>query len=238
MNEISSSKGNLNPLKVRARNWPTEDGLRRLQSAARERNGECLITIYTGPQGRYRFRCAEGHEWEQTAAKTLQGSWCKVCVSIERRTPIGVMHAIAASRGGRCLSLETQAASVRLTWECQLEHVWQASPIWIRQGAWCPECAALERKALRAKQVRDAKPQPRARPHAGESSMHPALTRLHGYAARHGWRCLAQAWAGYYARYEFECANGHRQERAASQFMFGKHHRPRCTQCEAHETDG
>jgi hypothetical protein len=233
MNDVSSSEGNLNLERRRARRALLQDGLQHLQSVARERNGECLDTAYSGPQSYYKFRCAEGHEWEQTAAKTFQGNWCKTCVRLERQTPLGVMHAIAASRGGRCLSVETQTAKGILTWKCRLGHVWEARPVSIRHGAWCPECAALERQKLRANHVRDAALQSRARAAAADPSLHPALARLREYASRLGWRCLAQAWSGYYTHYEFECANGHRQMRAGAQFLFGKRHRPRCAQCES-----
>lgn len=237
MNEVLSSDNNPNLMMRRALNALHQDGLQRLQSAARERHGECLDTAYTGPQSYYKFRCAEGHEWEQTATRTLQGNWCKACVRIERQTPLGVMHAIAASRNGRCLSLETQTEKVKLTWECQSGHVWQARPESIRHGAWCPECAARERRKLRADQALHAKLQRRVRASAAQSSLHPAMVRLHDYASKLGWRCLAQAWSGYYTHYDFECENGHREKRAASQFMFGKRHRPRCAQCEVTEHD-
>ncbi|WP_235012137.1 zinc-ribbon domain-containing protein [Caballeronia catudaia] len=123
-----------------------KDGLQRLQEAARQRNGECLSTVYDGSQKQYAFRCAQGHEWTTSAARIWQGTWCKRCADLGRRTlTIERLREIAKSRGGECLSTEVNHSSEKLEWKCHLAHVWKALPHNINKGRWCPNCAVLER---------------------------------------------------------------------------------------------
>ncbi|SAK80992.1 hypothetical protein AWB75_05051 [Caballeronia catudaia] len=130
------------------------DGLARLREAARQRKGECLSSDYTGSYERYRFRCEVGHEWTSSASAIWQGLWCKRCGNLARRTPIETLQAIAAERGGQCLSSESIGNKVKHTWQCHLGHVWQATPSNVKQGRWCPNCANLERSKQRAKRER------------------------------------------------------------------------------------
>ncbi|MCE4545103.1 MULTISPECIES: hypothetical protein [unclassified Caballeronia] len=73
---------------------------------------------------------------------------------------------------------------------------------------------------------------PDASQRIGVAETHPSLAKLHQRAAELGWRCLSQEWAGYTARYNFECANGHRFERHAATVFY---HQPGCPGCEADE---
>ncbi|MFM0326936.1 hypothetical protein, partial [Caballeronia glebae] len=121
------------------------DGMLKLQEAARRQHGECLTTVYAGACARYAFRCAQGHEWMAMAKRIWEGSWCRQCAMIAQREPIENLRALAASRGGKCLSTETVATGCKLTWECHRGHVWQATPAAVKQKSWCPNCARLNR---------------------------------------------------------------------------------------------
>ena len=59
------------------------------------------------------------------------------------------MQALAATRGGLCLSTEYHGKGVKLTWQCHRGHVWETRPLNVRAGNWCPQCAILDR--VRAK---------------------------------------------------------------------------------------
>ena len=55
------------------------------------------------------------------------------------------MVAIAASRGGCCLSQTYTSARLPLLWRCAQGHEWSATPANIRNhGSWCPTCAGLK----------------------------------------------------------------------------------------------
>ncbi|AQH01655.1 hypothetical protein A9R05_22975 [Burkholderia sp. KK1] len=123
-----------------------DDGLERLQEAARQQGGKSLATEYTGSHDRYRFRCAAGHEWTQLAAQIWLGHWCGRCVKIAQCTPIEASRALAESRGGKCLSPQTEEAGVKLTWECHRGHVWQTTPAILLPCTTIPESRRSDRQ--------------------------------------------------------------------------------------------
>jgi len=49
---------------------------------------------------------------------------------------------MARIRGGECLSSAYSDAETKLRWRCAFDHEWDATPVLIRAGHWCPECAA------------------------------------------------------------------------------------------------
>ncbi len=130
------------------------DGLQRLQEAARKQGGKCLATEYTGAPKKYGFRCARGHEWEAVASQIWLGHWCPVCARSKPRLTIDDLQAVAASRGGRCLSEAYLGKCVKHMWECHRGHVWATLAQTVRAGKWCPLCANLERSKKRIKRLK------------------------------------------------------------------------------------
>lgn len=53
------------------------------------------------------------------------------------------LYAVAAERGGKCLSTEYLGAHAAHDWECAKGHQWTASWNNIQKGSWCPTCARL-----------------------------------------------------------------------------------------------
>ncbi|WJN78176.1 hypothetical protein OH687_15205 [Burkholderia anthina] len=120
------------------------NGLQRLQAAAALRGGQLLSTEYHVTNSKYRFRCARGHEWTTWGHLVLGGAWCRHCANLAKRRTIEDMQAIAAERGGRCLSTEYHGNRVKLTWQCAHGHVWDSMPnTVVNRGAWCPNCFRL-----------------------------------------------------------------------------------------------
>ncbi|MCA8355095.1 helix-turn-helix transcriptional regulator [Burkholderia cepacia] len=60
------------------------DGMKRLRAVARNRGGKCLSATYTKLSDRYRFRCAEGHEWETVGYEVTRGAWCRKCANARK----------------------------------------------------------------------------------------------------------------------------------------------------------
>ena len=129
----------------RSLNSRDPEGLARLQAAAVAKGGVCLSEVYTNQRARYRFRCALGHEWETMGNCVVSGSWCIFCADAAHRLDITHFQAIAAERGGECLSPVYRDRFTKLTWMCHKGHVWQALGNKIKQGTWCPECAHANR---------------------------------------------------------------------------------------------
>ncbi|WP_254700420.1 hypothetical protein [Trinickia violacea] len=120
------------------------DGLARLKAVAAAHDGQCLDDVYIGRASKYRFRCANGHEWTTYGHLVLAGTWCRLCANRRRMPTIERMQQIAQGRGGRCLSEEYLGNKIKLTWECSRGHVWRSAPNTVANcGAWCPSCARL-----------------------------------------------------------------------------------------------
>ena len=56
-----------------------KNGLAIMQELAHSRGGECLSTEYINGKSKYRWRCADGHEWEASAQKVRTETWCPIC---------------------------------------------------------------------------------------------------------------------------------------------------------------
>src|SRR5438128_11201609 len=89
--------------------------LARMQEAAAKLGGECLSTEYKDLRTPMRWRCAQGHEWEAQGQNVRRGKWCLRCSGKMRRT-LQEMRALAASRGGLCLSPAYTNMSTKLMW--------------------------------------------------------------------------------------------------------------------------
>ena len=72
------------------------------------------------------------------------GSWCPRCAIAKRQTSLTIvkMHEIAAERGGECLSFTYASAHDKLEFRCARGHVWSATAWNVKNGSWCPKCAA------------------------------------------------------------------------------------------------
>jgi hypothetical protein len=116
-----------------------------MQNAAAMLGGECLSTEYVSVRTTMRWRCALGHEWEAQAQNVRRGKWCLRCSGKMRKT-IEDMHAMAASRGGACLSHTYKNMGTKLRWRCGEGHSWKARPHLVSLGQWCPRCANESRR--------------------------------------------------------------------------------------------
>ena len=114
----------------------------RILAAAHE--GRCLSAVYKNARTKLFWQCRAGHRWWTTPEHVQSGSWCPQCWASRRghsrRLELSEMQSIAASRGGRCLSVEYVNARVDLLWQCKDGHRWEATPDTIKSGHWCSVC--------------------------------------------------------------------------------------------------
>lgn len=111
---------------------------------AEEQGGACLSPRVRGNNPRFHWRCAAGHVFTGTAYMVARGTWCPICAG--RRLGIEEMRAMAAARGGRCISRKFVDATTKLHWECHKGHRWWADAGALRyRDAWCPRCAEESR---------------------------------------------------------------------------------------------
>jgi len=125
--------------------------LQEMQTLAAHRGGECLSDRYISNETKLRWKCAAGHEWEAAPGLVKAGRWCPHCAHVARLS-LHAMVAIAALRGGRCLSTEYINVETPLSWKCEAGHQWTAIPASIRSGKWCPFCVHSQRLGLKAMQ--------------------------------------------------------------------------------------
>lgn len=117
-----------------------------MQRLAEGNGGECLSDTYHNSNTKLKWQCAEGHVWHTTPNNVSSGNWCPKCgrqVGAEKRKHnMEVIHSLAQSRGGRCLSSEYKNNRTKLLWECEKGHSWETSFDSVKSGNWCPYCSS------------------------------------------------------------------------------------------------
>jgi hypothetical protein len=59
---------------------------------------------------------------------------------------IADMREMARHRGGKCLSERYITLKTKMVWQCEKGHIWEARPLNIRKGNWCPICARVSQR--------------------------------------------------------------------------------------------
>jgi len=112
-----------------------------MQAFAAERGGKCLSEAYINGNTPLHWQCAAGHRFTAIWRIVKIGRWCGDCRVIRPRKTIEHMHALAASRGGECLSGAYLGHHKPLRWRCAKGHEWSTMPSCLVAGGWCPDCA-------------------------------------------------------------------------------------------------
>lgn len=178
------------------------DGMKRLRAAARDRGGKCLSTTYTKLADRYRFRCAEGHEWETVGYEVTRGAWCRECgnlqksIAYRRADGLQVMQAHASERGGICLAAEYIGNDAYYRFRCGHGHEWDAQGAKIFRGSWCPKCQ-------------------------NQGNVYD-ISDMRRLAKAHGGRCLSRTYKNAATKLEWACAHGHRWSAVPGAIVAGR----------------
>ena len=129
--------------------------LEEIQRDAGRFGGRCVSQSYVDSLTLMEWECAAGHRWRAVAHAIRQGHWCKRCADARLRHSADLVHALAASRGGKCLAERYTNSQTKLEWQCARGHRWQSSLNSVKQGSWCGECRRAHRAASR--EMRQAK---------------------------------------------------------------------------------
>jgi hypothetical protein len=166
--------------------------LQTMQRIAREHGGMCLSTRYINNHSPLRWECKRLHRWNATPANVKggnkkRGTWCLECYNLRRkfraRDSIESMEKLARRHGGCCLSKEYRNSKSKLLWQCEKRHSWQAVPVSVRRGSWCPVCARNQKLTL---------------------------VEFHSLAASKGGKCIADRYINNDTPLPWQCALGHR----------------------------
>jgi hypothetical protein len=116
---------------------PTER-LAYYKALALSKGGRCHSTAYRSWAAHMEWECAQGHRWTASPGPIKgRGVWCPHCA---HKAPLDLeeMHRTAARSGGKCLAQVYLGNHVKLIWQCEKGHLWEAAPSHIRSGRWCP----------------------------------------------------------------------------------------------------
>jgi len=148
--------------------------------------GSCLSRSFAGMVRKLQWRCAKGHVWRAVPKSIQRGTWCPTCAREQRNTKYSIsdFQRIAKQRGGGCHSSEYKGSNSKLCWECSKGHRWQALPLSVKRGHWCPYCQGF----------------------------HVSLRDMRQLAKQRGGTCLSSKYTNARIKLLWECANGHRWE--------------------------
>ena len=158
------------------------------------KGGRCMETEYLGSGARYRFVCAQGHEWTANPLRLRsRDSWCPHCaINHQRRffvDGLEKLQSLAAQKGGQCLSDAYKGTKVHYCMQCAQGHQWQATGLVLLGGSWCARCADQEKGKKRR--------------------LVDGLERVQQAAHAKGGVCLTPAYLGAHENYQFRCSRGH-----------------------------
>ncbi len=108
------------------------------------------------------------------------------------------MCALAATRGGLCLSSEYESVVKKLKWRCAEGHEWSAPPTTILGRSWCRECAIKNPKKRGT------------------------IADMHKVAAKFGGRCISKEYLGSTGKLIWRCKANHEWLAPPSQVKFGE----------------
>ena len=193
--EVRCGKGHAwmaTPDRIRSGQWcprcagklPKDEMLEQLRKVAADRGGVCLSDQYVNSTTKLRWRCSEGHEWDATPSGVKTGTWCPQCAGKKKGT-IEEMTALAAARGGRCLSSEYKNRNTKLQWECSKGHRWEATPGSVVGGSWCRRCAGMQPGSIE---------------------------EMRKIAKKRGGKCLSKEYHNKKSKLLWECSEGHHWE--------------------------
>jgi hypothetical protein len=115
------------------------------------------------------------------------------------------MRAVAAHRGGECLSDFYINNNTRLRWRCSKGHEWEAVPNSIKSGSWCSICGDAEAARKRAYTIEE----------------------MRAFATKRGGECLSLTYQNSKSRLRWRCVKGHEWETQGSVIVAG-HWCPKC----------
>ena len=97
------------------------------------------------------------------------------------------MKKIAEERGGKCLSSKYISSFVKLTWQCDKGHTWDAAPTHVKRGTWCARCSAVKASQSRKKTIQD----------------------MHTLAKERGGKFLSKKYINVNTKHSWQCDKGH-----------------------------
>ena len=122
------------------------------------------------------------------------------------------LHAIAAVKGGACLSTHYQGLKAVHRFRCAQGHEWEArAGNILYDNRWCRLCGHKRQAATLKGRSNPARQTPER------------LAELHAMATGKGGACLSDTYRGVHAKYRFRCTHGHEWEADGASVLHSGH---------------
>jgi len=105
----------------------------------------------------------------------------------QREERLAQLTLVTQARGGVCISSSYVDTKTKLRWRCALKHEWNAIPLNVARGHWCPICGN-ERQG-------------RAKAHS--------IEMMRKIASSRGGECLSRSYKNNLTRLRWRCERGH-----------------------------
>jgi len=105
------------------------------------------------------------------------------------------LQAVAKERGGLCISKKYYGNNIKHRWQCQNDHIWEATAGNVKSGKWCSICAGVQAHTIEA---------------------------MHGLAKIKGGSCLSTFYVNRRQRLLWQCEEGHTWITQAASVIEGK----------------
>jgi hypothetical protein len=150
------------------------------------RNGKCLSATYINIDSKLTWECESGHQWQASYYNVNKHkSWCPHCAG-NARLSLEAMKKSAQEKGGKCLSTSYIHSNIKLLWECEFGHRWDALPGPIRsKGVWCPICSGTKKLTIKD---------------------------MHELAEKRKGKCISTEYINNRRKLKWECEIGHKWE--------------------------
>jgi hypothetical protein len=157
--------------------------------------------------------CKDGHKWRTKVERLLyQSRWCPECAKSFKgdRLTIDVVKELAIKKNGLCISNNFVDRMQPLDFSCAEGHSWKTSAFAVFYAqSWCPCCA---HDALRN----------------NDEQKEIGLERLKNLAKSKSGRLISTEYSNINAKYDFECAEGHKWSTSGSNIALAKTWCPEC----------
>lgn len=168
-----------------------------IQALAKSHNGKCLSQSYD-PSQKLEWQCHKGHTWKADYHNVKSGSWCPICGHMRsgrKKLTIEQMQEIAEKNEGKCLSETYTNSNNKLLWQCKEGHKWEALPLSVKKGSWCPICG-------------------------GNTPL--TLEQAQNLAIQRGGLCLSDHFIGTNKKLLWQCSEGHKWYATYGNVSFGR----------------
>jgi hypothetical protein len=159
------------------------------------KGGKCLSTNFINWAVKLTWQCEKGHTWDAIHGHIKRGGWCPECAGLKKKS-IEYCRKIAELKRGKCLSTEYIKSKLKLTWQCEKGHTWDAPTNSIQQGCWCPKCN-LER-------------------------LKNTIEDCHKIAESKGGKCLSTKYIQAHSKLRWQCSQGHEFSNSYNQICKGQ----------------